>query len=132
LGERIWSVLPDIEKQILKYKEPVHFNNSNREALKKSLDHSNWPVSKKDVDDFENQIELAKTYLRYSSDLRQHLKEEDSNLKKPTREDRDSDTDRARSPSFHFESIKEPTKTKVISIFIEFSMFKLNLKRYFL
>jgi len=113
LGERIWSVLPEIEKSILKYKEPVLFTNSKREALTKSLEHSNWPVSKKDIDEFEEQIELAKTYLRYSRNLREKLKGGNSTPKTLTREEKDSDTDRARSPSFHFESVKQPTKTKV-------------------
>jgi hypothetical protein len=124
LGERIWSALPDIEKSILKFKEPVFFNNSKREALTKSLEHSNWPVSKSDVDDFENQIELAKTFLRYSRSLRQHLKEENSISKTQKEEDKDSDTDRARSPSFHFESVKEPTKTRVNSFLSIFFMLK--------
>ena len=115
MGERIWSVLPDIEKAILKYKEPVHFTSSNREALIKSLELSNWPVSKKDIEDFETEIELAKTYLRYSKDLRQHLKQNKSVSESPKEEkEKESATARARSPSFNFESPKTPTKTKVL------------------
>lgn len=74
--------MPHREKLFLNFKEPIHFDTKTREPLLKSLEYSNWPFPKQDVDSIENQIELGKIYLRYSKGLRNILKPKPKEVEK--------------------------------------------------
>lgn len=70
MAQQIWKALPEIEKKILDYTEaPLELDETNREALFKSLQYCNWPISKQDIEEVETQIELAKKFIRISREL---------------------------------------------------------------
>ena len=110
LGECIWSVLPEIERSILNLKEPVLFNRTNKSGLLNSLGHSNWPVSKQDIAEFEDQIELAKTYLKLSRSLREVLSPTKSVRKEKYKE---NEATGARTPTSQLDSPKATPKSRV-------------------
>ena len=67
-------MLIETEKQQFD-KKPTEYDDSNKESLLTSLDFSNWPIPKKDIELVEKEIELGKKFLQQSNDLREYYKE---------------------------------------------------------
>jgi hypothetical protein len=49
-------------------------DKSNRILILNSLENSKWPISKEDFNQIEDQIDLAKEYLRLSRNLSEFLR----------------------------------------------------------
>lgn len=72
LSEAIWQSLPEHEKIILNLEPPIDYDIS-RSSLLKSLEYSNWPVKKSDIELFDTEIKNALNYKRFAQELRSYF-----------------------------------------------------------
>lgn len=77
LSEAIWESLPEHEKIILNIKPPFDYD-INRSNLLKSLEYSNWPVKKSDIELFDAEIKNALNYQRLARELNSYFKSKSS------------------------------------------------------
>lgn len=68
LVEAIWESLPEHEKIILNLEPPIDYDK-NKSNLLNSLEYSNWPVKKSDIESFNLEIEKALNFKRFAQEL---------------------------------------------------------------